>query len=155
MARWFCLASLALGFAAVIACSSSLPAPEMRAHPLATTQFIEVPFPPPAAHPEIVPPKPREGAVWVDGEWTWRGKAWTWESGAWVMAPARAFYSPWVILRVSNGSIRFAPGAWHKEDGQLLPKPTPLALAEPSLEAPAPPNPSQEDAEPGPKGRGE
>ena len=147
MAHRLSVAALAVVLGAA-ACGSSLPIPEVRAHPIATTKFIDVPYPPPAARPEIIPPKPREGAVWVDGEWAWQGKQWTWESGAWVMAPARAFYSPWVAFRQSNGTLRFAPSAWHKEDGTLLPKPTPVALAEPSLDVPVSPSSKETDAGP-------
>jgi hypothetical protein len=140
MARLLGLIAAALA----LACASSLPAPETRAHPLDATNRIEVPYPPPAARVEIVPPKPREGAVWVDGEWSWQGKQWTWELGGWVMPPAKAYFSPWIALRLADGKLVFWPGAWHKEDGQILPKPVPLAPAHTSLEvdngpvAPAP-----------------
>jgi hypothetical protein len=134
MARWIGLSALLAAVVLWAACGSSLPTPEIRAHPPLTTKDMEVPYPPPAARPEIIPPKPREGAVWVDGEWSWQGKQWTWESGGWVMPPARAFFSPWVLYRQSNGTLRFTPGTWHKDDGQPLPKPTPLALAQTSLE---------------------
>ena len=123
---------LALGLSG--ACGSSLPMPETRAHPAMTTRYIDVPYPPPAARAEIIPSKPRAGTVWVDGEWSWEGKQWTWQSGAWVMPPARAYFAPWISFRRSDGNLVFAPGTWYRDDGQPLAKPTPVALAQNSLE---------------------
>jgi hypothetical protein len=116
------------------ACGSSLPAPRTGPHPPNATNYIEVPYPPPAARVEIVPRKPREGAVWVDGEWAWEGKRWVWESGGWVMPPEHAYLAPWLTYRQENGKLLFAPGTWHSDTGAPLPEPTVLAPAETSLE---------------------
>jgi hypothetical protein len=118
------------------ACRSSLPTPEIKAHPPTTTRYIEVPYPPPAARAEIVTAKPRDGAVWVDGEWSWQGKQWVWESGGWVIPPDKAYFAPWIAFRQSNGKLFFAPGAWHRDDDQMLPKPALLALAQSGLDQP-------------------
>jgi hypothetical protein len=134
MARPLGLSAAALSFGLALACSSSLPTPETKAHPSQATKFVDVPYPPPAAHVEIVPPKPREGAVWVDGEWTWQGRQWAWELGGWVMPPPNAYFSPWIVFRQKDGKLVFAPGSWHREDGQPLPKPVPLVPAQTSLE---------------------
>ncbi len=110
MARWIALGLGCFAVAVAIACGSSLPTPETKAHPPTTTRYVEVPYPPPAARAEIIPAKPREGAVWVDGEWSWQGKQWVWESGGWLMAPAKAYLAPWIAFRQANGKLVFAPG---------------------------------------------
>jgi hypothetical protein len=127
-------AAAAIG-AIVVACSSSLPTPKTGPHPPNVTSYIEVPFPPPAAHVEVIPPKPREGAVWMDGEWDWEGKSWVWESGGWITPPEKAYLAPWVTYRQDNGKLLFAPGSWHTDDGAVVQKPALLVAAESSLEA--------------------
>jgi len=136
MARWNVLGLGCFAVAVAIACGSSLPTPETKAHPPTTTRYVEVPYPPPAARAEIIPAKPREGAVWVDGEWSWQGKQWVWESGGWLMAPAKAYLAPWIAFRQANGKLVFAPGTWHRDDGQPLAKPPFLAPAKSSLDEP-------------------
>jgi hypothetical protein len=121
-------------FIALCSCSKSLPTPRTGPHPPNTTSYIEVPYPPPAAHVEVVPKKPREGAVWVDGDWDWEGNKWVWESGEWVEPPANGYLAPWVTYRQENGKLLFAPASWHADDGAVIPKPPALATAESSLE---------------------
>jgi YXWGXW repeat-containing protein len=147
MARWLSLSAAWLALGLSSACGSSLLTPETRAHP-PTTRYIDVPYPPPAARAEIVPPKPRDGAVWVDGEWSWEGKQWTWQSGGWVMPPARAYFAPWIAFRRSDGKLVFAPGTWHRDDGQSLPRPIPVGLAQSSLEEENDAGPQPPDAGP-------
>src|SRR6185295_19891403 len=118
MAHGIGLSSLALGVVLAFACGTTLPTPDYKAHPPLTAKDIEVPYPPPAARPEIIPPKPREGAVWVDGEWSWQGRQWTWESGGWVIAPLGAYFAPWMTYRAPNGKVLFTPGAWYEENGR-------------------------------------
>jgi hypothetical protein len=122
-------------FALFAACSSSLPTPKTGPHPPKITSYIEVPFPPPAAHVEVVPSKPRDGAVWMDGEWDWEGKNWVWETGGWIMPPGNAYLAPWITYRQGNGKLLFAPGSWLTNDGKVMPKPAVLVSAESSLEA--------------------
>jgi len=116
------------------ACGSSLPTAELRAPPTTGPKPIEVPYPPPAARVEVIPPRPRERAVWIDGEWSWQGKQWTWESGAWVLPPLGASYAPWIAYRAPSGKVIFTPGAWYEENGRPLPKPVVLASAQSTLE---------------------
>src|SRR6266487_4670900 len=104
-------ASVTVGFIAAASCSKSLPTPRTGPHP-SDTSYIEVPYPPPAARVEIVPPKPREDAVWVDGEWDWAGNRWAWEAGGWIEPPKRAYFAPWVTYRQDNGRLLFAAGTW-------------------------------------------
>jgi len=104
-------------------------------HPAGSTPYIEVPFPPPAARVEVVPPKPPDtGAVWVDGEWSWHGKRWVWQPGGWVAPPAGGYFAPWLVYRLDNGRLLFAPGAWHAASGEKLPNPIVLEAARNGLD---------------------
>ena len=127
-ARLKILAVLALGVA--YACGSSLPTPTIRQPPEAMLSFVEVPYPPPAAQVEIIPPRPQPGAVWVDGEWSWQGRRWTWETGGWVMPPAGSYFAPWRTKRLDNGKLLFSPGGWRAANDQPLAKPPVLVPAQ-------------------------
>lgn len=104
------------------ACGSSLPTPVTGTHPPGCAAFVEVPYPPPPARVEMIPEKPREGAVWVDGEWAWRGKRWSWEKGGWAMPP-EGFYAPWVLVRREDGSLYHVRGRWFDQEGKPLARP--------------------------------
>ena len=113
-----------------MACGSAFPAPPTGPHPAASTNYIDVPYPPPAARVEVVPPPPRDaGAVWVDGEWAWQGKRWTWLPGGWVLPPPKAYFAPWLVYRLANGRLLFASGSWHGTTGDRLPNPVVLEAA--------------------------
>jgi hypothetical protein len=127
-ARLTSLVILALGLA--YACGSSLPVPKVGQPPEATINYVEVPYPPPAAQVEIVPPIPQEGAVWVDGEWSWQGRRWTWESGGWVIPPSGSYFAPWRTKRLDNGKLFFAAGSWRATNDQPLPKPPVIVPAQ-------------------------
>jgi hypothetical protein len=127
-ARLTTLAIAALGLA--YACGSSLPGPKLGQPPEATINYIEIPYPPPAAQVEIVPPMPQAGAVWVDGEWSWQGRRWTWEPGGWVAPPAGSYFAPWRTKRLDNGKLFFSPGSWRAANDQPLSKPQLLAPAQ-------------------------
>lgn len=122
MAHLAALVALALALAA---CGSSLPSPVLGTHPAGCAAFVEVPYPPPPAKVEMVPEKPREGAIWVDGEWVWRGRRWDWETGGWVMPPA-GHYAPWVLVRRDDGSLYHARGRWFDGEGKPLARPKPI-----------------------------
>jgi hypothetical protein len=93
-----------------------------------TTALVETPFPPPPARAEFVPKQPAKGAVWIDGEWTWRGHRWGWVAGRWVIAPPGAAFSPWTTVRGSSGTLFFAQGVWRDAHGDVVAAPVPLAL---------------------------
>jgi hypothetical protein len=117
------------------ACGSSLPLPITGPHPAQSTAYAEVPFPPPPAQVEIVPPRPKEaGAVWVDGEWAWQGRGWAWLPGGWVVPPPRSYFAPWLVYRLDDGRLLFAPGAWHAVTGERLPNPVVLEAARNGLQ---------------------
>ena len=120
---------------AVPACGGQLSSPPTGPHPGGTTQYVEVPFPPPPARVEVVPPKPPDaGAVWVDGEWAWQGKRWVWQVGGWVSPPPGAYFAPWLVYRLDNGRLLFAPGSWHAATGEKLPNPVVLEAARNGLD---------------------
>jgi hypothetical protein len=109
------------------ACSSSPPHPRYVAQ--STEALLPVPIGPPPARVEAVPPPPAKGAVWVDGEWTFRRGRWAWVLGRWVIpAPGTAF-SPWTIVRDSHGDLLHAPGIWRDARGRPTDPPPPLAFA--------------------------
>ena len=119
----------------LLACSQRLPVPKTGPHPAGATNFIDVPYPPPPATVEVIPPKPPDpGAVWVDGEWAWQGKRWVWQSGGWVVPPAGGYFAPWLVYRLNNGRLLFAPGSWHKASGERLPNPVVLEAARNGLD---------------------
>src|SRR5206468_1301667 len=105
--------------------------PEPTFSPQQTRDFEEVPFAPPPARVEIIPPRPpNAGTVWIDGEWEWNGTKWGWQYGHWVVAPPSASYSKWAtVRRRSDGVLFFAPGVWRSRNGAELPPPPPLAVA--------------------------
>jgi hypothetical protein len=129
----------ALGFAG---CGSRLPTPRLGPHPVGSTTYVEVPYPPPAARVEVLPPQPKElDAVWVDGEWSWQGKRWVWQPGGWVSPPAGAYFAPWLVYRLDSGRLLFAEGAWHGKAGEKLPDPVVLEAARSGLQEDVPSSP--------------
>jgi hypothetical protein len=136
-----------------IACTAPLPRPRYAAQ--STTSLVETPFPPPPARAEFVPKQPARDAVWIDGEWTWRGHRWGWNPGRWVIPPAGASFSPWTTVRSADGTLFFAQGVWRDAHGDIVAAPPPLALgttgptAEPA-EGPATPHEPSSSAEPEP-----
>lgn len=123
-------AAIGIAFALVVGCGgSSLPEPELAsAPPLKFGEAMEVPYPPPPARVEFIPERPRSGAVWIDGEWTWTGRRWAWTYGRWVMPPPSATYARWRTARTNDGTLLFASGAWYDENGGEVTEPSPLAI---------------------------
>jgi hypothetical protein len=117
---------------ACVACSSSLPLPAQARQP--PSEYLPVPYPPPAAFAETVPPSPSKGAVWLDGHWAWRGSTFVWERGGWVVPPKGARFAPWRIRYAPDGTLLFAEEAWY--DAQLQPIPSPKT----TIPAYSPPN---------------
>src|SRR5262249_15342814 len=117
---------------AFIACGvSRLPTPAYSQQQ--TNAYTEVPYPPPPARVELVPERPEnEGAVWIDGEWTWEGKHWAWKRGRWVVPPPGATFSPWTTTRDATGVLYLAEGTWRDRDGGEIAAPPELAYAKPS-----------------------
>ncbi len=96
------------------ACSPSLPGPPRTLHP--PTAYKEVPYPPPAALAEVVPPTPGSSSVWRDGYWTWQGKFFHWRRGGWVDVPHDSYFAEWQSYYTGDGRLMFAGGAWYQSD---------------------------------------
>lgn len=108
------------------ACGSSLPEPALGD---ARHAYEQVPYPPPSALVEIVPPQPAPDAVWVDGYWLWRGRYYVWERGAWVRPPAGAYVREWRARYLDDGTLLYAPTRWYDDAGRLIEPPQPLVPA--------------------------
>jgi len=93
-------------------CGSTLPKPPSGEHP--KNDYEEVPYPPPAAAPEIVPETPDERAVWVDGQWVWRARYYVWQRGGWVIPPPQTYFAPSERRYGPDGTLYFAEGVWRR-----------------------------------------
>ena len=112
---------------ALSACGGSLPEPELGRH--RPTDFSEVPYPPPAALVETVPPRPDDRAVWVDGYWEFAQDSYVWRRGGWMHAPAGARMAPWAARYTPDGRLLFAKTIWFDARGEPLPDPEALRAA--------------------------
>lgn len=107
--RGILISSFAL---AAMGCNqSALPLPKMG--PNENTAYTIIPFPPPAAKAEIIPTKPGNRVVWVDGSWTWDRRRWVWQKGKWEVPPSgKAHYALAKVLHLPDGSLGWVPGGW-------------------------------------------
>ena len=95
--------------------------------------WVEIPYPPPPARVEFVPDKPRDAAVWVDGEWTWHGRRWGWRPGRWVIPASGTAFSPRALIRNAEGTLFIAEGRWRDvPSGREVLAPPVLALGKAS-----------------------
>lgn len=102
----------------VMACDkSALPLP--RTGPNTNKGMTVVPYPPPAARAEIIPPKPGSRVVWVDGTWNWDRRRWIWQRGRWEAPPTGAYYASAKITRLPDGTIGWTPGGWVLSNGEM------------------------------------
>jgi hypothetical protein len=81
---------------------------------------VAVPYPPPAALPEIVPSPPSERAAWLDGHWTWRGDTWVWQRGGYVEQRPGVVRVPWRLEYTENGTLLFYSENWVRTDGRTV-----------------------------------
>lgn len=100
---------------------------------------------PPPGRVELIPNQPEEADAWVDGEWVLRHGRWYWLLGRWVHTPRGATYSPWVVVRASDGTPFYAPGVWRDANGDSISAPPPLAFATASHGAVVSPEGNPED----------
>ena len=120
------LVGVVFGTAAAFACGApKLPAPAYTTHP--TSALVPVPYPPPPARVEAVPSRPRDAAVWIDGEWVWQTRRWAWKPGRWVSPPSGARFAPWTTVRDVTGTLYFAAGAWRASSGAEVAEPASAA----------------------------
>jgi hypothetical protein len=104
--------------ALLVGCGARIPVPPSGPH--AGDEPTFVPYPPPAAKPEILPaPDPNaESAVWVDGEWEWKGTRWMWLSGRWETPYPGSYYAKPTVVRLPDGRLAWYRGTWHSNDGR-------------------------------------
>ena len=108
------IAALASASAGVLAgCSPGVPVAPVGPHVGDEPTFV--PFPHPAAKPEIIPPVNVRGenAVWVDGEWEWKGTRWVWQPGRWETPYPGSYYARPVVVRMQDGRLAWYRGTWH------------------------------------------
>ncbi len=88
---------------------SHLPTAKKDAFP--DREWLEVPYPPPVAKVERIPPRPDRVARWADGQWAWRGR-YVWLSGGWFHPARKVRLVPWALRRESSGRLMFSPAYW-------------------------------------------
>jgi hypothetical protein len=109
------------------ACRASLPQPASAPQP--DNAFVEVPYPPPAAHVERLPARPSSEALWVDGQWSWAGGEWAWVPGAWVAPSPGSRFARWQLRLEADGQLKFAGSSWRDASGHETAPPRVLATA--------------------------
>ena len=98
--------------AVLSACAPLLPTPETTHH--RGHRPVRVPYPPPAARVELVPPQPHADAVWVDGFYRFTGGEYVWTAGDWVVPKPGMKYAPPTAVRLNDGSLVYYEGTWRK-----------------------------------------
>jgi len=123
-AGWFVVCVF---FGVTSACGATLPQPEYITNQ--SKEWVVVPYPPPPARVEVIPPSPAFAAVWVDGQWTWVGR-WEWQKGRWVNLPLPVRFAPWAVRVRADGMWVFAAAYWVIGD-QIFPDPLPQSTIPP------------------------
>jgi hypothetical protein len=103
---------------AVVACGTDIARPPTG--PTPPGSLVEVPFPPPPARVETIPPNEDAAKVWVDGQWAWQTKRWKWQPGSWVVPPANAYFTRWETTRKQDGRLYFSRAVWRDATGRPL-----------------------------------
>ena len=134
---------LVFGAILFVSCRGALPHPPYSAQPASALAAVEVG--PPPGRVEVIPPPPAGADAWIDGEWIVRHGRWYWLLGRWVKTPPGATYSPWVLVRSSDGTPWYARGTWRDSHGANLQPPPPLAVATASGESVVDPEGEPED----------
>lgn len=110
----------------LMACTPELPRPRIAPHP-ATVRPIVVPFPPPAARPDLIkdPPPQLVNPAWIDGQWLWGGRRWTWQPGEWVdLQPNQVYALPRVVRR-PDGTLVWVQGTLLDDETSSSKSPSP------------------------------
>lgn len=97
----------------------SIPLPRVGPVPV-DAEASEVAYPPPPARVEVIPPRKKDGEVWVGGQWEWMSNSWKWLSGAWVSPPKGAYFTPWSVVRKPDGRLLFTAATWRARGGRAL-----------------------------------
>jgi hypothetical protein len=117
-------------FLILTACSSGIARPPTG--PTPPGSMVEVPYPPPPARVEDIPPNDDVTKVWVDGQWVWQTRRWKWQAGAWVTPPKDAYFTRWETTRKADGKLFFSRAMWRDASGR------PLDVREGAENCPAP-----------------
>lgn len=105
----------------VMGCGAEFPEPKTTIH--ANTDYVQVPYPPPAALVEVAGDPPSPKCVWTDGLWVWRGDNYVWQRGGWAEVSEDIYYAPWKTLVLSDGRLMFAEGTWYDAAGHKVEAP--------------------------------
>ena len=96
------------------ACAPRVPVPPTGPHTHDTPELV--PYPPPPARVELIPPTPGPDALWIDGHWMWTAGGYAWRAGGWEQARAGAHYAPATMVRRSNGELLYYVGSWQSDE---------------------------------------
>jgi hypothetical protein len=72
---------------------------------------------------EVVPPRPTDTAVWIDGHWIWRGRYWVWKRGGWVDPALGVRFARSELRYQKNGRLMYAQCSWRDANGKPAPAP--------------------------------
>ncbi|HEY5955916.1 MAG TPA: hypothetical protein VIV60_05160 [Polyangiaceae bacterium] len=97
---------------------------------------LTVPYPPPPAKVETMPPMPGNRAcVYWDGQWVFGPRDWQWVSGAWVIQRDDCAFQRsrlfWHTLGADRAELRYRPGRWVQSANPAMD--CPVALPCPSV----------------------
>jgi hypothetical protein len=95
------------------ACAPRVPVPPTGPHRQDTPELV--PYPPPPARVELIPPAPAPEALWIDGHWIWTAGGYAWHAGRWEPARVGAHYAPATTVRRSNGELLYYVGSWQSD----------------------------------------
>lgn len=99
-----------------VACGAQHAEAPRGAHP--QHDAVVVPYPPPPAKVEEVPPQPNAACVWTDGYWEFTDR-WEWQVGEWVVPQPHCRLAP-VELRRDGGQLWHARPRWYPDNVTLL-----------------------------------
>lgn len=101
--------------AALNACAARLPEAPAGVHP--PNDAVAVPYPPPPAKVEELPPEPDARCAWADGFWDFTDR-WEWQPGEWVIPPQHCRLAP-PALRRQQGQLWFARPRWYPDNAKV------------------------------------
>ncbi|MBM4356523.1 MAG: hypothetical protein FJ096_00275 [Deltaproteobacteria bacterium] len=111
--------ALVVGLLGLSGCVAAVAVPDEALH--GGDGFVAVPYPPPVARVEQLPPRPSARAVWLDGSWEWTGSGYEWQRGRWAEPPPGGTrHASGGIVRSPTGALYYYPTRWYRADGQPL-----------------------------------